>query len=122
MGTAAVSDEIKPEALETIEALQALGKSIWILTGDNQLCAAAVARQLGVDPDHVRAEVRPAGKREQIATLQGRGEVVCMIGDGVNDSPALAQADLGVVSEIARTARTARTVRTHARTVRTHLD
>lgn len=95
LGIAAVSDKLKDEAIETIEALHAAGKEVYLITGDNKLCAAAVAKQARIPSMRVLAEVTPAGKKDEISRLQGRGEVVCMVGDGVNDSPALAQANLG---------------------------
>eukprot|EP01043_Picozoa_sp_COSAG02_P015374 COSAG02_NODE_654_length_18824_cov_222.971001_4_plen_1049_part_00 len=95
LGIAAVSDKLKEEAVDTIEALHAAGKEVYLITGDNKLCAAAVAKQAKIPTMRVLAEVTPAGKKREISRLQGRGAVVCMVGDGVNDSPALAQANLG---------------------------
>ena len=96
LGIAAVSDQLKPEAVDTIDALHAAGKEVWLITGDNKLCAGEIASQAGIPYVRVIAEVTPAGKKSEVSRLQGRGGVVCMVGDGVNDSPALAQADLGV--------------------------
>jgi high-affinity K+ transport system ATPase subunit B len=98
LGIAAVSDKLKDEAVDTIEALHAAGKHVYLITGDNKLCAAAVAKQAGIPTMRVLAEVTPAGKKSEVSRLQGRGAVVCMVGDGVNDSPALAQANLGAYS------------------------
>ena len=90
----AVSDTVKPGAAEAIMRLQALGLRPILLTGDNQRAAAAVASQVGISD--VVAEVLPAEKAEEIERLQAGGAVVAMAGDGVNDAPALALADLGI--------------------------
>lgn len=93
-GMIAVADTIKPGALQTVQALRAMGLSIRLLSGDNYRTAAAVAER--VDIRRVIAEVLPADKAKVIADLQHQGEVVAMVGDGINDAPALAQADVGV--------------------------
>ncbi len=89
-----VADTIKPGSQEAVRRLRDLGLRTVLLTGDNAPAARAVAAKLGVDD--VIAEVLPADKREVIARLQRDGRVVAMVGDGVNDAPALAQADLGL--------------------------
>jgi Cu+-exporting ATPase len=89
-----VADTIKPEAREAVAHLRELGLHTLLLTGDNEPAARAVARRIGADD--VIAEVLPGGKAEVIVGLQREGHVVAMIGDGVNDAPALAQADLGM--------------------------
>ena len=89
-----VSDTIKETSLPAIAELRELGLMPVLLTGDNRRAAGAVARQLGIDD--VIAEVLPAEKVEQIKRLQDEGKVVAMVGDGVNDAAALAQADLGL--------------------------
>jgi|EP01046_Picozoa_sp_COSAG06_P036135 Cu+-exporting ATPase len=96
IGIASVSDKLKEEAVETIEALHQAGRDVYLITGDNKLCASAVAKEAGIAESRVLAEVTPAGKSAEVSRLQRAGHVVCMIGDGVNDSPALAQADLGI--------------------------
>ncbi len=90
----AVSDPIKPGAAEALEELKREGVGVVMLTGDNRFTAAAVAAKLGLET--FEAEVRPEGKAEVIARLKHEGKVVAMAGDGVNDAPALAAADVGV--------------------------
>ncbi len=89
-----VSDTIKESSRAAVDELRGLGLSPVLLTGDNRRAASAVARQLGID--EVFAEVLPAEKVEHIKRLQNEGKVVAMVGDGVNDAAALAQADLGL--------------------------
>jgi Cu2+-exporting ATPase len=94
VGSIALSDAIRPESYKAIKALQHRGIKCWMLTGDNSETAQAVSEELGMDGFF--AEVLPDEKQEKIKELQGRGEYVAMTGDGVNDSPALAQAQIGV--------------------------
>ncbi len=93
-GLFVVADRIKDSAIDAINELKALGLIPVLLTGDNAHTANAVAAEVGID--QVIANVLPEGKRAQVSRLQARGEVVAMVGDGVNDAPALAQADLGL--------------------------
>jgi Cu+-exporting ATPase len=93
-GILAVADAIKPTSREAITALRGLGLTPVLLTGDNETVARAVAADVGID--EVIAEVLPAGKVDVVARLQDQGKVVAMVGDGVNDAAALAQADLGL--------------------------
>jgi Cu+-exporting ATPase len=93
-GLIAVADEIKPSSAEAIAELNALALQPVLLTGDNEHSASTVARRVGID--RVLAGVLPDGKAKEIVRLQRSGEVVAMVGDGVNDAPALAQADLGL--------------------------
>ena len=93
-GLVCVADPIKPTAPSALEALRAAGLRIVMLTGDNRTTAAVVARKLGIDAVH--AEVLPAQKRDVIERLQADGRIVAMAGDGINDAPALAQADVGI--------------------------
>jgi P-type Cu+ transporter len=93
-GAFVVADRVKPTSAEAVAELRALGLTPVLLTGDNELTASAVAAEVGIE--RVIANVLPAGKTEVVAQLQREGEVVAMVGDGVNDAPALAQADLGL--------------------------
>ena len=89
-------DEVRPEARPTIEALRRLGLDLWMLTGDNSTAAAAVGSALGLAADHVIAGALPADKEAHISKLRATGKRIAMIGDGINDAPALARADVGI--------------------------
>ncbi|MCT1602156.1 cadmium-translocating P-type ATPase [Kocuria sp. p3-SID1433] len=94
IGALALADEVRPAAREAIEALHDLGVETAMLTGDAQNVAHAVGRELGID--RIEAQVRPEDKNERVSDLQSKGRKVAMVGDGVNDAPALAQADVGL--------------------------
>jgi Cu2+-exporting ATPase len=95
-GLIAVADALRADAMPTVNRLQQLGLSVWLLTGDNPEAARAIATQLQIAPEQVLANVKPDEKAAVIATLQAKGHRVAMVGDGMNDAPALAQADVGI--------------------------
>ena len=94
LGCIAVADVVKPDSAKAIAALRRMGRRVVLLTGDNQRTANAIARQIGVD--QVIAQVLPQDKAKCVAQLQQQGQRVAMVGDGINDAPALAQADVGL--------------------------
>eukprot|EP00698_Gefionella_okellyi_P017841 TRINITY_DN527_c0_g1_i1.p1 TRINITY_DN527_c0_g1~~TRINITY_DN527_c0_g1_i1.p1 ORF type:complete len:987 (+),score=218.41 TRINITY_DN527_c0_g1_i1:159-3119(+) len=95
-GVIGVADQIKPEAAAAIAGLYQLGLQVWMVTGDNKRTAHYVARELGILDSCVFAEVLPQHKQQKVIELQKQGLCVGMVGDGVNDSPALANADVGI--------------------------
>ncbi|MBD2096568.1 copper-translocating P-type ATPase [Trichocoleus sp. FACHB-591] len=93
-GIMGISDAVKPSSINAIRALQKMGLKVVMLTGDNQRTANVIAREVGIQ--RIFAEVRPDQKAATVATIQAEGKVVAMVGDGINDAPALAQADVGI--------------------------
>lgn len=96
VGLLAAADQLRPEAAETVAKLHQMGLQVQIITGDQPIAAQAIAQALDIPPDCVLAGVTPAGKVEAIAALQAQGRTVAIVGDGINDAPALAQADVGI--------------------------
>ena len=96
LGLLAVSDGLKRDARATVAELEQEGLELWMVTGDNARTALAIAAEAGIPAERVRSEVQPGGKSSIIREMQLRGQRVAMVGDGINDAPALAQADLGV--------------------------
>jgi len=107
-GLFVVQDALKPGAAAVVAQLQRQGLKTFLLTGDNALTAAGIAKSVGIAAENVFAEVRPESKAEFVKRLQARGEGVAFVGDGINDAPALTQADLGIAvsraSDVAREA------------------
>ncbi|MEK7572531.1 MAG: heavy metal translocating P-type ATPase [Patescibacteria group bacterium] len=94
LGALAVADVLKKEAIEAIKALKNNNIDVWMITGDNNRTAKAIAAQVGID--NVMSEILPDKKSEKVRELQKQGKIVAMIGDGINDAPALTQADIGI--------------------------
>jgi Cu+-exporting ATPase len=95
-GLLTVADVVKPRAADAVRRLQASGLEVWMITGDRRATAEAIGRAVGIGPARILAEVLPGEKAERIEELRAAGHVVAMVGDGVNDAPALAHADLGI--------------------------
>ncbi len=95
-GTFLINDPIRPEARMAVAQLRAAGIEVWLVSGDAPAVARAIGFEVGIDPDRIRGGMLPGEKAAIVAELRARGRVVAMVGDGINDAPALAQADLGV--------------------------
>jgi len=108
LGLFAVRDALKPNAAKVVEQLRAQGLKVYLVTGDNALTAASIAKQAGIAAENVFAEVRPEQKAKFVKKIQAGGGRVAFVGDGINDAPALTQADLGIAvsraSDVAREA------------------
>jgi P-type E1-E2 ATPase len=95
-GWIALSDAVRPEAAAVIRALEELKVQVWMLSGDAQTSTDAVAKQVGIDPKRAHGQLLPGDKAKRVQELQQSGYIVAMVGDGINDAPALTQADIGL--------------------------
>ena len=96
VGLIGLADTVKPGAAQAVRRLRDAGLDVWMVTGDRRETAQAIGAEVGIGPERILAEVLPGEKAERVRSLQADGAVVAMVGDGINDAPALAQADLGI--------------------------
>ena len=96
LGMIAVQDQLRPDAQQTVKMLKDMGMGIMMLTGDHPMSAKAIAHQLALSEHEYMANIKPKGKAAQIKTLRDQDHTVAMVGDGINDAPALAEADVGI--------------------------
>jgi Cu+-exporting ATPase len=108
IGLFALRDTLKPQAAKVLREIEATGKRVYMVSGDQERIARAIGKELGLNPENVFAEIPPERKASIVAELQKRGETLAFVGDGINDAPALEQADLGIAvsraSDVAREA------------------
>lgn len=95
-GLVAVADTLKENSAEAVGALKQMGIEVWLITGDNPRTAKAIGEMVGIDEKHILAEVAPQDKEKKITELKRQGKIVSMVGDGINDAPALAASDVGI--------------------------
>jgi len=95
-GLLGVADTVKSESRDAIRQMETLGLEVWMVTGDSRTTAEAIGAEVGIPPERILAGTRPDQKAERVSTLQADGKTVAMVGDGINDAPALAQANLGI--------------------------
>ncbi|HEY3827030.1 MAG TPA: heavy metal translocating P-type ATPase [Bryobacteraceae bacterium] len=95
-GEIEIADEARPDAKEAVHRLRSMGIGVWMITGDNKRTAIEIAREVGIDAAQVLAEVLPEGKEREVVRLKSEGKRVAMVGDGINDAPALARSDVGI--------------------------
>ena len=95
-GVVAIADPVKPQAARAVRDLEVAGIEVWLISGDSRMATEAVANAVGIAPDRVMADVLPGDKAAAVERLQAGGRVVAMVGDGINDAPALARSDVGI--------------------------
>jgi Cu+-exporting ATPase len=96
LGGVVIADLVKPETSQVVQMLHHMGLRVALVTGDNRRTAHALAEEVGIPAHEVYAELLPSHKKNKVSSLQEAGQMVAMVGDGINDSPALAQADVGI--------------------------